>query len=65
MTYNPGGPIRAFIVSLMGVATLVAGLLFIRHHRDGDAETELTKHVPAGEKSARKASLERFRELGV
>jgi hypothetical protein len=49
----------------MGVATLVAGLLFIRHQREADAEAELTKHIPAGEKAARRASLERLRELGV
>jgi hypothetical protein len=49
----------------MGVATLVAGLFFIRHHREADAEAELTKHIPAGERSARRATLERLRELGV
>jgi hypothetical protein len=47
----------------MGAATLVAGLLVIRHQRE--AEAEMRKHIPAGEKAARAASLERLRELGI
>jgi hypothetical protein len=63
--YNPGGPIRKLVVSLMGAVSLVAGLMVIRHHRETDAEAEVKKQVPAGENTARTASLEKLRELGV
>jgi hypothetical protein len=49
----------------MGAASLVAGLMVIRHHREADTESELKKNVPAGEKTTRTASLEQLRKLGV
>jgi len=63
-TLNPGGPIRTFLVSLLGVATLTAGLLLVRQHQKG-AEAEARRQVPAGERMARNVSLERLRELGL
>jgi hypothetical protein len=62
---EPGGPIRTFIVSLLGAATLTAGLLLIRQQRDAEAELELKKQIPAGEKAARVVTLDRLRELGL
>ncbi len=63
-TPNPGGPIRTFLVSLLGAATLTAGLLLVRHHQKG-AEEEARSQVPAGERMARNVSLKRLRELGL
>jgi len=60
---DPGGPIRTFIVSLLGAAAVAAGLLAFRFHRE--AETELKGQIPAGEKTARTVSLEKLRELGL
>ena len=51
------------IVSLLGAAALTAGILVIRNQRE--AENELKKQVPAGEKTVRIASLEKLRELGL
>lgn len=65
LTLDPGGPIRRFVVSLMGAVSVVAGLLVIRHHREADADAELKKQVPAGENTTRTVSLEQLRELGV
>ena len=63
-TLNPGGPIRTFLVSLLGAATLTAGLLLVRQ-RQKVAETEATRQVPAGERMARNISIEKLRELGL
>ena len=63
-TLNPGGPIRTFLVSLLGAATLTAGLLLVRQ-RQKVAEAEATRQVPAGERMARNISIERLRELGL
>ena len=60
---NPGGPIRTFIVSLLGAAALTAGIFVFRHQREAD--TELKKQIPAGENTARTVSLEKLRELGL
>ena len=60
---DPGGPIRTFIVSLLGAAALTAGILVIRNQRE--AESQLRKQIPAGEKTARIVSLEKLRELGL
>ena len=61
---NPGGPIRTFLVSLLGAATLTAGLFLVRQHqREADAEAQ--RQVPAGERVARDISLEKLRELGL
>jgi hypothetical protein len=54
--------IRTFLVSLLGAATLTAGVLLIRQRRE--VETEVKRQVPAGEETARNISLERLRELG-
>jgi len=62
-TSKPGGPIRTLIVSLLGAAALTAGILVIRYHRE--AEDEFKGQIPAGEKTARTVSLEKFRELGL
>ena len=61
---NPGGPIRTFFVSLLGAATLTAGLLLVRQQQK-EAEAEARQQVPAGERMARNVSLERLRELGL
>ena len=58
-----GGLIRTLIVSLLGAAALTAGILVIRNQRE--AENELRKQIPAGEKTARTVSLEKLRELGL
>jgi hypothetical protein len=63
-TLNPGGPIRTFLVSLLGAATLTAGLLLVRQ-RQKEAEVEARGQVPAGERTARTISIERLRELGL
>ena len=63
-TLNPGGPIRTFLVSLLGAATLTAGLFLVRQHQKG-ADGEAQGQVPAGERTARNISLERLRELGL
>jgi hypothetical protein len=60
---NPGGPIRTFVVSLLGAAVLTAGIFVFRHQREAD--TELKKQIPAGENTARTVSLEKLRELGL
>lgn len=60
---DPGGPIRTFIVSLLGAVALTAGILVIRNQRE--AESQLRKQIPAGEKTARVVSLEKLRELGL
>jgi hypothetical protein len=52
---DPGGPIRTFIVSLLGAVALTAGILVIRNQRE--AESQLRKQIPAGEKTARIVSL--------
>lgn len=61
--YNRGGAIRAFIVSLLGAAALTVGILVLRHQKE--METVPKGRIPAGEKTARIASLERLRELGL
>lgn len=62
--FDPGGTIRKFIVSLLGAATLTAGLLIVRqHHKVTEAEAQ--KQIPAGEKAGRDVSLQRLRELGL
>jgi hypothetical protein len=65
MTPEPGGPIRTFIVSLLGAATLTAGLLLIRQQREAEAQADSTKQIPAGEGTARVVTLDRLRELGL
>jgi hypothetical protein len=62
---SQGGPIRTFIVSLLGAATLAAGLLLIRQQQEAEAELELKNQIPAGERSARVVTLDRLRELGL
>ena len=62
-TLGPGGTIRNFVVSLLGAAAFVAGLFLVRHHKE--AEEEVKRQVPAGERVARTTSLERLRELGL
>ena len=61
---EPGGTIRAFLVSLLGAATLTAGVLFFRQHQK-EAQAEGKGQVPAGEPTARYVSLERMREAGL
>ena len=61
---EPGGLIRTFLVSLLGAATLTAGLLLVRQHQK-EAEAEARKQVPAGENAVRTVSLEKLRELGL
>ena len=63
-TLNPGGTIRTFFVSLLGAATLTAGLLLVRQHQK-EADAEARRQVPAGENTARIVSLEKLRELGL
>jgi hypothetical protein len=63
-TLNLGGTIRTFLVSLLGAATLTAGLLLVRQQQK-EAEEEVKRQVPAGERMARNVSLERLRELGL
>jgi hypothetical protein len=60
---NPGGPIRTLIVSLVGAATLTAGLLLVRQQKDAGVETK--RQVPVGERTAKDISLDRLRELGL
>ena len=55
-------PIRALVVSLIGVAALTAGLVLIRQQRQ--AEAPRLKEIPAGETLPATISLERLRELG-
>jgi len=67
---EPGGIIRTFIVSLLGAATLTAGILVLKHHRETEVESRGqirvgANQIPAGEKTIRIASLERLRELGL
>jgi hypothetical protein len=62
--FDAGGPIRNFLVGLLGAATLTAGLLLVRQHQR-EAETEAKHLVPAGEKVARQVDLDRLRELGL
>jgi hypothetical protein len=62
--FNTGGPIRNFLVGLLGAATLTAGLLLVRQHQR-EAETEAKRLVPAGERVARQVDLDRLRELGL
>ena len=64
-TPEPGGLIRTFVVSLLGAATLTAGLLLIRQQREVEAELEVKKQIPAGERTARVVDLDRLRELGL
>ena len=61
---SPGGIIRKLLVSLLGAATLTAGVFIVRQHQKEVAE-EAQRQVPAGEKVARDISLERLRELGL
>jgi hypothetical protein len=61
---EPGGTIRTFLVSLLGAATLTAGLLLVRQNQK-EADEEAKRQVPAGERVARNVSLERLRELGL
>jgi hypothetical protein len=61
--FDPGGPIRTFIVSLLGAAAVAAGILAFRYHRE--AENEFKGQIPAGERTARTASLDKLRELGL
>jgi hypothetical protein len=49
----------------LGAATLTAGLLLIRQQRENDAELEVKKNIPAGERTARVVTLDRLRELGL
>jgi hypothetical protein len=63
--FDPGGTIRKFIVSLLGAATLTAGLFIVRQQQQKVAEAEAQKHVPAGGKVARDVSIQRLRELGL
>ena len=64
VTLQPGGPIRTFLVSLLGAATLTAGILLVRQQQK-EADAEVKRQVPAGERLARNVSLERLRELGL
>jgi hypothetical protein len=50
-------------VSLLGAAALTASIFVIRSQRE--AESQLRKQIPAGEKTARIVSLEKLRELGL
>ena len=63
-TLSPGGPIRTFLVSLLGAATLTAGLLLVRQHQK-ESSAEADRQVPAGERMARNISLDKLRELGL
>jgi hypothetical protein len=63
-TLNAGDTIRTFLVSLLGAATLTAGVLLVRHHQT-KAEVEARKQVPAGESTARTVSIDELRELGL
>lgn len=63
-TLNPGGPIRTFLVSLLGAATLTAGLILVRQHQK-ETDDDARRQVPAGERMARNISLEKLRELGL
>ena len=56
------GPIRTFIVSLLGAAALAAGLVLIRHK--GPEAPQLVREAHAGESQPGTISLERLRELG-
>jgi hypothetical protein len=51
-------------VSLLGAATVTAGVLLVRHHQT-KAEVEAKKRFPAGESAVRTASLDKLRELGL
>jgi hypothetical protein len=57
-----GGPIRTFIVSLLGAAAFTAGILVVRLHRVADYGVK--GQIPAGERNARAVSLEELRALG-
>jgi len=62
---QPGGLIRTFIARLLGAATLTTGRLLIRQQREVEAELEVKKQIPAGERTARAVDLDRLRELGL
>lgn len=55
--------IRAFLMSLLGAATVTAGVLLIRLRRQARADAVLS--VPGGGITARTVSLDRLRELGL
>ncbi len=55
--------IRAFVVSLLGAATLTAGVVLIRLRRR--ARTAGPLYAPAGGTTTHTVSLERLRELGL
>lgn len=61
---RPGGTIRALLVSLVGVATLTAGLLLMRQHYKEVVEGA-RRFVPADGRLAKTVSIERLRELGL
>ena len=63
-TLTPGGPIRTFLVSLFGVATLTAGLLLVRR-RQKEAVADAGRQIPSGERTVRNVSLQKLRELGL
>lgn len=56
-------PIRAFLVSLLGAATLTAGLVLIRLRRQARAGATLSPAT--GGITSRTVSLDRLRELGL
>jgi hypothetical protein len=51
-------------VSLVGVATLTAGLLMMRQHYK-EAVEGTRRFVPADERWAKTVSIEKLRELGL
>lgn len=56
-------PIRAFLVSLLGAATLTAGVVLIRLRRQANGGADLC--APSGGITSHTVSLERLRELGL
>jgi hypothetical protein len=56
-------PIRAFLVSLLGAATVTAGLLLIRLRRQARGDAAFC--APGGGINAHTVSLDRLRELGL
>ena len=54
-------PIRAFVVSLIGVAAVTAGVFLFRQQKQAAPRS---REVPAGESTPGTISLERMRELG-
>ncbi len=57
--------IRTFLVSLIGVTAVAAGILVVRSQKDAETGSEKTLEVPPGETVPARIVLERIREAGI